>query len=474
MTTDSKKTDAPLDTNEVVSLRINKLIPGGQGMGRLEDGRVIFTEGVVPGDVLEGTVVKQKRQFKLMESVFSKTSNDRVQPKCKHAGVCGGCDWQMVSDEAQAHWKTEIVRESLMRLAKVKEPTVQPIITRAEWAYRHTVNWQVTAGRIPRLAYFVENSHDHVEFDECPVLASALANVAESLNGSPWLLTGCITVKGRSTVSGEVLLTVTVAKHVNSKDALSDWQRWIDDKNLAVGIRLLKPALPQPVTEVSIETDLAKKKEASTDNNTAPKANKHADVSAGDEYLTETLGLVKLSYADDHFMQGHPGAFKALMQWVKMQPEIKALQHRPGALLDGFCGIGVLGFNLKAPVHWMVGVEDAQSAIDWAKYNAKTLGVEAQCTFAHQSMEDYIKKESDSTFMWAVIDPPRQGLKPWVQQWLAQQVSDVIVMVSCDPATMARDTKAFIESGWVLNTVQPVDLFPQTHHVETVCIFSRA
>jgi 23S rRNA (uracil1939-C5)-methyltransferase len=168
-------------------------------------------------------------------------------------------------------------------------------------------------------------------------------------------------------------------------------------------------------------------------------------------------------------MQSHPLATNRLIGWIQQQ-----LADLPTVttLLDLYCGVGILSLPLLAPQQSLTGIEGSAQAIALATQNAINLGKQAQATFTATSVEAFTQA-NDATFDVAICDPPRNGIKPAVLQWLSGHVSQALFYVSCDPATLARDAQLLGQQGWQLTAVQPVDMFPQTSHVETVCLFRR-
>ena len=133
----------------------------------------------------------------------------------------------------------------------------------------------------------------------------------------------------------------------------------------------------------------------------------------------------------------------------------------------------MLSLPLLGPQQSLIGIEGSAEAIAMATQNAISLGKQSQATFTATSVEAFTQT-TDATFDVAICDPPRNGIKPAVLQWLSDHVSQALFYVSCDPATLARDTQLLSQQGWQLTAVQPVDMFPQTSHVETVCLFRHA
>ncbi|MGE0201166.1 MAG: class I SAM-dependent RNA methyltransferase [Candidatus Melainabacteria bacterium] len=384
------------------TLTVEKLVAGGEGLCRQADGPVVFAAGVAPGDVIEGVPVREKGRWVMADWRLIAAGPGRVAPACRHAGVCGGCDWQHLSRETLEASKTELVRECLTRIGKIADPPVLPILSPKAWHGRNTVTWWVAEdnGR-KRLAYRARASHDPVFFEECPVLTPALYAHAVALNAAPDALpeTGR-EVRARSNGNGDV-----------------------------------------------------------------------ADTLNGPPTLTVHLGGKDYRCGVPHFMQSNLLSTDVLIGLLR-----DAMSATPdaGTILDLYCGIGILGLSVLSDAQQLTGVEGDTEAIDRARENALALGADAQTEWLAEAVESYVRANPDASFDVAITDPPRNGMKPEVLAWLAAHVQQAILYVSCDPATLARDVGILSQNGWTLASVQPVDMFPQTSHVECLAILKRS
>jgi 23S rRNA (uracil1939-C5)-methyltransferase len=164
---------------------IEKLVAGGEGLGRLADGRVVFVAGALPQEQVSGAPVKHLGRWVLQSPKIQTPSPHRLTPPCPHATTCGGCDWQHLAIDQQRHWKTRLVHESLVRLGKVTDPPMADILKETDWAYRTTVSWEVVPGTTSspaRLAYHTRHNSGQapglIPFDQCTTLAEPLQRTA--------------------------------------------------------------------------------------------------------------------------------------------------------------------------------------------------------------------------------------------------------------------------------------------------------
>jgi len=391
-----------LPETETRTLTVEKLVAGGEGLCRQAEGPVIFAAGVAPGDVIQGVPVREKGRWVLNDWTLVAPGPGRVTPLCRHAAECGGCDWQHLSQETIAFWKTELVRETLTRVGKVPDPPVLPILAPKAWHARNTVTWWVAEDNgQKRLAYRAKASHDPVFFEECPVITPELFERAMALNAVPEALPAAASeVRARSNGNGDV-----------------------------------------------------------------------ADALGGQNLLTVQLGGKDFTCGVNHFMQSNLLSTDLLIGLLHT-----ALGREPDVqnLLDLYCGMGVLGLSVVKDEQHLTGVEGDAASIALAQENARHLGMSDRATWLADPVEAFVKANPDARFDAAITDPPRNGMKPDVVSWLSTQIAKTVLYVSCDPATMARDIGQFTQSGWTLESVQPVDMFPQTSHVECLAILNRS
>ncbi len=424
--------NAPLSPQAIT---IEKMVYGGDGLGRLDDGRVIFANPVVAGDTVYGTPEKDKQRLVLKNPEIKTASSDRVVPPCAHALECGGCDWQALSETAQRHWKAEIVTESLKRVGKIQSPNVKPMQHLPVWQYRHTVTWQIdVSGHQPALAYFKKESHDLMAFNTCDVLSPTLQELAKYLQANADMLRGMDTIKARCNRNGEIVLLI-IPEQNTSVGRISDAFSKLIAETAVVGIQIIsgKKTSSQPVIGTQVIEDTI----------------------AGHAYQCDVT----------HFMQVSPDgselildALSALLKPIEAQPNSEHSQH----LLELYCGTGTLGLSLSTSqdnIQQLTGIEGNTSAIALAKENSQQHDVKAH--FTTSSVEAFIEDEENNelTVDTILVDPPRNGIKKEVLTWMANHATRAILYVSCNPSTFARDAKLLIENGWSFNRFNPLISF---------------
>lgn len=355
--------------NDVIELRIEKLIAGGRGCA-VHQGERIFIPLTAPGDVVRARIVRRFRGYAEAELVAVLTASpDRVVPRCPVFGACGGCQWQHLRYEAQLHWKREILREQLQRIAKLAAPQVEPTLAApSPWAYRSRIQLQVDAKG--RVGFYRQGSHNVVEFDECAI-ADARINAQ------------------------------LAAAKITLRDTGQGRQLGVDAR--------------QGFTQINREQN----------------ARLQAIVAAG------------------------------------------VAQHGGGRILELHCGQGNLTFPLAAVATQVMAVDDHAGAIRHAQAQARVqscTNVTFRCTAAQTALRE--AQRAGDVYDGIILDPPRRGAAEAIAGLIALRPR-WIGYVSCDPATLARDVRALMDDGYQHESSHPIDMFPHTHHIESVTWLTR-
>ena len=432
-----------------MELTIEKLVYGGDGLGRLPEGEVLFVPWSAPGDRLTfsrvpGTAKPAKARI---EKILS-PGPDRVEPKCEAFGTCGGCQWQHVTPAAQREWKRLIVQESLQRIGKLPDVKVLDTIGSddAAWHYRNRAQWEIEpegeeliASTAYQLGYHATQSNQVVEFSQCQIIPETLNQVAFTLRAflreSPELASALLRIEAFMNAQEEALLLLEGEKH----------------PQLANLAGKLHQALPQIKGVCHRDS-----------------AFKHATPVSlwGQPFLLETLGGQTFKISCGSFFQTNRHAAERLLETLDAH-----LLLGSESLLDVYAGVGVFALHFKDRMQRVLAVENSRSAMADARENLAL----NQATDVQLKAGDAraVLRELKDSFDLAIIDPPRAGCQPEVLQWLSSNVKRQLLYVSCNPTTLARDLKALAAQGWFIQAVQPIDMFPQTYHVETVVSLIR-
>ncbi|PIP84614.1 MAG: 23S rRNA (uracil(1939)-C(5))-methyltransferase RlmD [Elusimicrobia bacterium CG_4_9_14_3_um_filter_62_55] len=458
-------------------LKIERMTAEGPGIGRPEGGGPVhFVPYTAPGDSIEAFVRQSKSGFvRASMTRLLSAGPGRVEPRCplhyspamalRGDAPCGGCDWQHLNDEVQLESKRELVRDCLFRIAKLREPKVEPPLrSPSAWRYRNKVQvpFGTSGGRVVA-GFYAPGSHQIVDFDDClvqPEISVAIVKTVKRLAGelrwrpydydrnSGWLRHLFV----RTNARGQALVALVTKT-----------------KDLPGEKRFLEALLKEHPAVIGVHQNVQPIKTTVV---LGPRWKKIW----GRRMIEERVGSIRLRVSPAAFLQVNTPACEVLYGVVR--DFITRDGFRPKLLLDLYSGVGSIGLSLADLARTVVGVEEvrdaAQDAHDNARLNAITNaefyagGVEALLS----KLERRLSSEPERSAA-AVLDPPRAGCTKPVLKILRSPAFERVVYVSCNPATFARDADWLSRHGWTLERVQPVDLFPQTSHIETVGLFRR-
>lgn len=430
---------SPLSIGQIILISIEKLVDGGAGLGRWE-GRVVFVPGVCPGEEVQTRITTVKKSYAeaSLESV-EKSSPDRVAPPCPVFEECGGCQWQHLAYPAQLRTKVEILRENLGRIGKLGEPYLLPPIPSPrgfEYRTRIQLKTDFTKGR-STLGFYEEKTHRIVPIETCliahPILNRALAALRSLFSDPaerPPGLTDIHLHLARAT--GELLV------------------RFFAEDKPPEGIepffKKFADAMPETVGQIYTSSNGRRRVR-------------------GRDHLIDRFKEVPFRISDRSFAQIHSELIEPLIDTVRTFAQPTSLE----SVLELYCGIGTFGIFMAREASALTGFDENEVAIGDASYNAIQQGL-TNCRFTAKPVARAVRDmvNEKKTFDCVVMDPPREGLDRKTLESLIRLNPSRIVYVSCDPATLARDLKILADSGFRPGRLQPIDLFPQTYHLETV------
>jgi 23S rRNA (uracil1939-C5)-methyltransferase len=406
---------------ETFELELTTMAHGGSALGRHE-GRAIFVPYVLPGETARVEIVEDKGRYahaRLVEVLAS--SPDRVEPPCPYFGNCGGCQWQHAGYQAQLRFKAEIVADQLARIGKIANPTVRPAIPDPSgWAYRNHAQFRPASGGA--LGFQAAASNRTTAIDECLILHPLLADLYATLDLE---LEGLLRLSLRAgTATGDRMLVFEMS----------------DD---------LPPSLESdlPVSCVLLLSD-----------------GQHANL-IGSNHITEIVAGRSYRISAPSFFQVNTPQAAQLVRLVTEYLDLRGDE----TVLDAYCGVGLFTAHLAERAGLVLGIEASPAAVDDLLENTAAFdNVDVVEGPVEAALPDL-----DMSIDAAVVDPPRAGIDRFALDALIERAPARLVYVSCDPATLARDAKRLIAAGYRLAEVQPVDVFPQTYHVESVALFAR-
>ncbi|WP_089320813.1 23S rRNA (uracil(1939)-C(5))-methyltransferase RlmD [Pontibacter ummariensis] len=434
---------------------------------------VIFVGGVAPGDVVDLRVTRKKKSF--MEAVpvaFREYSELRVEPFCQHFGVCGGCKWQHISYETQLHYKQKQVKDNLERIGKVTLPEFDPILGsektkyyRNKLEYTFSGNGWLTDEQIKSGEEFDRNAlgfHIPGRFDKILDIEHCYLQPAPS-NAVRLEVRDYARKHGLdfyNAVKQEGFLRNLIIRTANTGEVMVILQVKYDDQEAILGImKHLEETFPE-ITSLQYVVN--------------PKGNEtYHDLDVvcykGLPYIHEEMEGIKFRVGPKSFYQTNADQAYEL---YKKTRELAALTGNE-LVYDLYTGAGTIANFVARQSREVIGIEYVPSAIEDAKINSQINDI-TNTTFYAGDMKDILSDELIARHGRpdvVITDPPRAGMHQDVVEKLLQVHADRIVYVSCNPATQARDLELLSEK-YEVTRVQPVDMFPQTHHVENIVLLT--
>ncbi|GAB6036436.1 23S rRNA (uracil(1939)-C(5))-methyltransferase RlmD [Fundidesulfovibrio butyratiphilus] len=444
-----------LSNDQRVELEIEKTVAGGAGLAR-KQGQVFLVEGALPGS----TILARKTKFlrpgpwaELAEVLVP--SPHACDPPCPHFGLCGGCAWQHALYASQLAFKREIVAEQLSRLGGLSVEPGPTVPSPSPLGYRNKMEFAFGPG--PTLGLKARRGPDRVvEVDSCPLLPSPAMDILEAVRD----------VAQQSGLGAYDHRTGRgVWRHAVLRHSVAE-NRWLvqlivsgnvrPDSLLPLGREVLQ-RFKGVVSGVILGLRKARSDYALAERRAW---------ALGRDHLVETLGGLAFQVSAESFFQTNTGGAERLIETL-----LHAAQPAPNMTAwDLYCGVGSLSLPLARAGVSVDGFEQNLRAVKDATANATRNGLEL-ARFHARDILDVLKAPPDRPDL-IVLDPPRAGLHPEAPPLLAAAGARKVVYVSCDPATLARDLDR-LSPAYAVESVTPVDMFPQTPHVECVAALVR-
>jgi 23S rRNA (uracil1939-C5)-methyltransferase len=442
-----------------VTVQIQRLAYGGRGVGRV-DGFVVFVPDTAPGDVARVRLLKVKRSYGEGQVVAIESPSPlRTTPPCPYFGPCGGCTWQHVPYEIQTQVKESIVRESLEHIGGLKDLPILPILPAPDpWGYRNKMEF--TFHQDGSIGLHMRGAFDRiVDVDRCliqsPLMNAILHEVREfvrerKLPGyDPHVHTGflrhLVIREGRQTGEALVLLVTSPGEFPQARELAGDLiARHPEIKGVLRGIN---PSVADAVQLAQVE------------------------VLAGRPFIYERITGLTFKIRPDTFFQTNTAQAERLVEVVTTLSELQGRE----TVVDLYCGVGTFSLALARNAGQVFGVEINPAAVEAARENARLNEIENVEFLAGDARTGLVAIASKGGHPDVlVLDPPRSGAGRRVVRVIAMAGPRRVVYVSCNPTTLASDLKLLVPMGYTVRAVQPIDLFPQTYHVECVVALDRA
>ncbi len=449
-----KTTNVTVEKNKCYTMLVDDLGNEGEGIGKI-DGFTVFVERALPQEEIEVLIVKVKKSFaygKLQKII--KASPERVVPRCKIAAQCGGCQLQHLSYKGQLQYKTKKVKNALQKIANIESVEVLPTLGMEDcWRYRNKVQFPV--GSDLKIGFYGKRSHRIINTEKCFLQYEISDTIIEIIR--EFLKEYSISTYDENTHKG-------LLRHILIKVGFSTGQIMVC---LVINGKQFphKEKLIEHLQSIKGMTSIVLNYNTEKTNVILGKQNQ---VLWGKEYIVDTIGKLEFEISPLSFFQVNPIQTKKLYQKAFEFADINSQE----TVLDLYCGIGTMSLFFAQKAKHVVGIEIVEQAIIDAKKNANRNQI-SNVEFLQGATEDIIpilyKKGIQADVV--VLDPPRKGCDKKVLYTILNINPQKIVYVSCDPATMARDIKLL--ENYEVKIVQPVDMFPHSSHVETVCLLSK-
>jgi 23S rRNA (uracil1939-C5)-methyltransferase len=407
---------------DLFEVTFTALAYGGDALGRLPDGRAVFVPFVLPGEMARVRLVEEKPRYANGEIVeILQPSSERIAPRCIHFGYCGGCHYQHLPYEAQLAAKTAILKDQLERIGRLPDPPVHPAIPSArEYYYRNHVQFTLTAEG--KLAYHKLHSEDVFAVQECHLPEEPINAIWPQLEFEPQV----------------------------------DLER--------IGLRL---GAGEDV-QVTLESDEFQAPEMSVED--LPLSIVHLSpagglVLAGSDYVVMEVLDRPFRVSAGSFFQVNTPMAEGMVEHI-----LENLQLRPDmTVMDVYSGVGLFSAFLAPKVGRLVAVESSLEAGEDFVVNLD----EFENVELYEGLAEDVLPRLELKPDLVLVDPPRAGLERAARDAILAMSPPVLVYVSCDPSTLARDGRRLSEAGYRLRQITPFDLFPQTFHIESISFWEK-
>lgn len=454
----------PLQKNQILTLRIERLSSDGSGVAHSADGEAVFVPGTAPGDEARVRIVKDcgRYAFGILDELLT-PSPDRIPVDCPVAGPCGGCSLRHLDYAAELRAKQESVLDAFRRIGGLEVPVLDILPSPDVDRYRNKVQFPVGIDKngVPCIGFYAGRTHRIVPCPDCKLQPSVLNEIGNALcaffaqqgirpydeQSGKGLVRHIFLRRGAHSGQIMVCLVCTRAKlpHV---------------EQLCTALREQFPAISTILLNVNAK-------------NTNVILGSENHILYGPGYIEDTLCGVPVRLGPLSFYQVNTLAAERLYgvaaQYAQLTPD--------DTLLDLYCGMGTIGLSMAEQCRELIGVEIVPEAIESAKANAARMGeaVAAKsrffCADAGQAATQLAAEGLHPDIV--MLDPPRKGCDEATLSAVVRMAPRRVVYVSCNPATAARDAAWLEKNGYHTEKVQPVDLFPRTKHCETVVLLSK-
>jgi len=457
--------------NKVIhGLLISGIADRGKSVGKTNEGEVVFVDGAVPGDVVDVLVIRSKKNMgEAVVKSYVSYSPDRTLPVCNHFGLCGGCKWQHLKYEAQLFHKEQTVRDCMKRIGKLDENLILPIIgCEPNYRYRNKLEFSFSTKRWMT----EEEISSGEEIHHTGALGFHKAGFFDKIID----IHGCFLqdetsdhirnfVRDFAYQHGYEFYdlrnhTGFLRNMIVRNSTLGDWMvtvvfGYADDQRIYSLLDALKEKFPRITSLNYVINDKV--------NDTI--FDKPVVTYHGKPYMVENLGPISYRIGPKSFFQINSRQAVRLFDVAVQFAELSEDDN----VYDLYTGLGSIALYIASKVGHVTGIEEIPEAIEDARVNMEFNGIKNATFYAgdvkHLLNKDFLGRHGKPDVI--ITDPPRQGMHENVVNTLLELEAPRIVYISCNPATQARDL-ALLSPKYEVLAIQPVDMFPHTHHIESV------
>lgn len=461
-----------MNKNDIVTVEITDIGVSGEGIGHV-DGYTLFIKDAVIGDVVEAKVMKAKKNYgyaRLMKVITP--SEYRVEPKCAFARRCGGCQIQEMSYDRQLVFKDQKIRGNLERIGGFTKDQIdtvmQPVVGMEHpFGYRNKAQFPFGTDKEsnPITGFYAGRTHDIIANTDCALGVEKNKEILEII--LQYMRENKI--KSYDEKTGKGLIRHALIRYgFKTKEIMVCLV--VNGKKLPKAERLIEKLIQiEGMTSITISPNTRRDNVIMGDS---------YEILWGQGYITDYIGNVKYQISPLSFYQVNPVQTEKLYGLALEYADLKGDE----TVWDLYCGIGTISLFLAQKAKQVYGVEIVPQAIDDAKENAKINAIDNAEFFVGKAEEvlpeyyaEYEREHNGETAHADVIvvDPPRKGCDETLLETIVKMQPEKVVYVSCDSATLARDLKYLCANGYEIKMCRGVDQFPQTVHVETVCLLSK-
>lgn len=454
------KKNIPVEKNNDYEIEITSMGHNGEGVGKIEGFTVFVPDGIV-GETITTKIVKVEKNYSIGKILsILKPSENRVEPICKIYKKCGGCNVQHINYEGQLSFKRQRVQDAVTRIGKLENITVKEVLG-MDNPYRYRNKVQLPIGDLngeTLVGFYAPRSHEIIDMETCYIQDEVADKVVKLLR--QWIKKYKIEIYNEQTGTG-------VIRHIMIRRAF---------KTGELMIVLVTNTLEFNYKQEFVDLILNNVDKVSSIIQNVNR--KNTNIVLGDlcktiwgkDTITDYIGEFKFNISPQSFFQVNPIQTEILYKKALEFANLDGTQ----TVFDAYCGAGTISLFLAQGAKKVYGVEIVPEAIANAIENADNNNItnaEFIVGEAEKVIPDLIEKGIKADVV--VVDPPRKGCDPELLNAIAKMSPPRIVYVSCDPGTLARDLGILKELGYTTKEIQPVDMFPQTAHVETVVLLNR-